>query len=581
MSPKSRGVLYGRMSTTDQEDSIAQQVAWAEPACVKEHVEILARFLDEGKSGHDTKRRTDFQRMLDYCRQQHRAGQPIDVIVCWHANRFSRADSQETSWFLWEFRKAGVEKMLTSTGWLDFTRMEDRIIFGINQDASNHKFSQDLAAASTRGKIEVAKSGRWAGGPIPYGYRARKAESLSRKGKVIYRTERLVPDPETAPIVRWLFETYARGEVSLWDLVIDLNRRGVPPPTAGRKKGAKFWNHRTIQKILRNEVYLGDLLWNRRHEGKFMGVVDLQVTPCPTRKRYRNEAKDVIRREGKHDPLVDRATFDACQRQLLARRTRTTPIRGGGNFLLSGLLKCGHCEKGMGGRNLPVRRQQGGKTVPTGKTVPRYVCASYFTYGKSACNYNCIDEAPLVAAIARKVRERFGKEFLDAFRRLAVEEARSLTAAGGGQADQLRRRIGELEASIRRGAKKLLEEEDERVVAACRLTIQECTDERDRLAADLAKLEREEGERIDPEEIADECVAVVQELEEVLAKGTPAEVRAVLHDIIDHVELWFRHEETARETHSHFARGLIYLREDTPLASCLGTVGTSCSKNMA
>src|SRR5262249_58541323 len=119
------------------------------------------RFVDEGKKGHDPRKRTQFHAMLAYCRDAWQRRQPVDAVVCWHPNRFSRADSIETSWFLHEFRQCGVERMFTSAGWVDFTRMEDRILFGITQDASSHKYSVDLAAASTRGKLDVARNGQF------------------------------------------------------------------------------------------------------------------------------------------------------------------------------------------------------------------------------------------------------------------------------------------------------------------------------------------------------------------------------------------------------------------------------------
>src|SRR5262245_46363083 len=87
-----RGVLYARMSTNEQDKSIGQQVQWAEGACAREGVEVVARFVDEGKKGHDTQRRTQFHAMLAYCRDAWQRRQPIDAVVCWHPNRFSRAD---------------------------------------------------------------------------------------------------------------------------------------------------------------------------------------------------------------------------------------------------------------------------------------------------------------------------------------------------------------------------------------------------------------------------------------------------------------------------------------------------------
>jgi hypothetical protein len=39
--------------------------------------------------------------MLAFCKEQCRKGTPVEAIVCWNPNRFSRSDSHETSWFLW------------------------------------------------------------------------------------------------------------------------------------------------------------------------------------------------------------------------------------------------------------------------------------------------------------------------------------------------------------------------------------------------------------------------------------------------------------------------------------------------
>src|SRR5215217_862587 len=94
-----RGVVYARCSTLQQDSSIEQQLQWAKEACRREGVTVAATFADEGVSGHATSKRTGFHEMLVFCREQARLGLPIDVLVCWHSNRFSRADSIETNWF--------------------------------------------------------------------------------------------------------------------------------------------------------------------------------------------------------------------------------------------------------------------------------------------------------------------------------------------------------------------------------------------------------------------------------------------------------------------------------------------------
>jgi DNA invertase Pin-like site-specific DNA recombinase len=116
---KLRGVFYARKSNDDGTDSVEQQDEWARSAAAKENIELLASCTDQGVRGQDTAKRKDFAAMLRFCQEQYRKELPIDVIVLWHSNRFSRADSVETGWFIQEFRKVGVHRLFSaSRAWL-------------------------------------------------------------------------------------------------------------------------------------------------------------------------------------------------------------------------------------------------------------------------------------------------------------------------------------------------------------------------------------------------------------------------------------------------------------------------------
>src|SRR5262249_10362196 len=68
-----------------------------------------------------------------------------------------------------------------------------------------------------------------------------------------------------------------------------------------------------------------------------------------------NEGDDVLRVPNTHPPLTDPATFEAVQRRMRLNRTRTTPVRGGGWWVLTGLAHCGAC----GGRTPRPRGRRG------------------------------------------------------------------------------------------------------------------------------------------------------------------------------------------------------------------------------
>jgi hypothetical protein len=69
---------------------------------------------------------------------------------------------------------------------------------------------------------------------------------------------RVVPGPadETA-VVRWIFQEFLKGTYE-WAIARELNRNGTPTNT-GRP-----WNGPMIGRMLRNECYIGNLIYNRR-----------------------------------------------------------------------------------------------------------------------------------------------------------------------------------------------------------------------------------------------------------------------------------------------------------------------------
>src|SRR5262249_29470452 len=204
-------------------------------------------------------------------------------------------------------------------------------LFGITQAASNHPYVQQLSMDSLRGRLATAEAGDWCGGRPPFGYRVEVYDYvIGKRGKRKPR-KRLVPDPDTADILRWLFRAYAEPGASLQQLACKLNADGVKPTFR-----AKLWTSTVIRGILTNEAYLGDLVWNEVCGGKFWGVAAGRLPPRDgDRRRVKN--RDTIRRVGRHEPLVDRELFDRVQTLLVERQRSTTPKRGGGNFILTSL----------------------------------------------------------------------------------------------------------------------------------------------------------------------------------------------------------------------------------------------------
>jgi DNA invertase Pin-like site-specific DNA recombinase len=546
-----RAVAYYRKSNEDGGDSVEQQQAWAREACPAAGIELVREFTDQAKQGWNTAARGDFHAMLAFCQQQQRRGAPVEAVVCWHPNRFSRADSIETSWFVHEFRKAGVGRMFTAQGWIDFDRMEDRIIFGITQDASNHRYVLDLSQAASRGKLKAAEDGRWNGGPPPYAYRVLYDEKR--------RPVRLVLGPdEEVETVRWMFHTYATTGATIRGLVAQLNARGVPGPAGGK------WGAGSVKRILNHRAYLGEIVWNQRHCGRFFGVIDCKVAPAPKQRgKSRNPEADWVRRDGRHEAIIDVATWERVQAKLVENRTRTGPNKGN-VFLFSGLLRCGHCGRRMIGRNRVVRHPYGTYGYM------HYLCGGHNVAGDAVCTHKCIDQAKLLPAVLRKLQEGFfNPTTLEALREKVRSQDAEALAGNGREAAALEKHLAALERQVATATRRMSTEEDDALVPQLRADLLELVQERDDLAGRLEAAKRSRPDPARLEALVDAALAFAGRLEEAAALADPEAVREMLRQLVARVELWFGERQCGKAKRYPFARGLIYLRTDHELGDLL------------
>jgi hypothetical protein len=113
------GVFYGRASTRKHEDSISQQLQWADRTTRQERVQVVREFVDEGIPGDEIALPAGLQAMLVYCEGRHRAGMPVGGVVTHDAGRLFRAGSVRTAGILRRLLEAGVSRLLTNEGWLD------------------------------------------------------------------------------------------------------------------------------------------------------------------------------------------------------------------------------------------------------------------------------------------------------------------------------------------------------------------------------------------------------------------------------------------------------------------------------
>jgi hypothetical protein len=386
------------------------------------------------------------------------------------------------------------------------------------------------------------------GGPIPYGYRP-ELERVTVKGKVRWRTARLVLGPDReAETVRHIFLDYARTAIGLRGLAQRLNASGVPAPRGG-KKG---WGDTTVKRILKNPVYLGRLVWARRTEGKFFGVVNAELVPLDGSQKSRpnDEAGWVYAPAQTHEPLVDLPTWERCQEKLARRKKERQPRLG--CYALSGLVRCGHCEANMVTRVVEVK----------GRESRRVFCGTYNRCGSPACEYNAVDADALARAVVGKLQTQlFSPDALEALRQEVSRQVDGAAATGKALA-ALEARLAQLAKGVERAAKRVIDEEDDALVPALRKQLKAAQLEHDELARQVEAARRSRQPAEDVKEVIREAMAMAGRFQEALTAEDSGLLREMLGEAVSYVELFFDHapSDNGKRTHSKFARGLIYLR---------------------
>lgn len=563
-------VAYYRVSTDQQDGSIEQQQAHLVPRCKLEGIDLQAEFVDDAISGDKTAKRKDFQDMLRYCQARASEGRPIAAIVCWDAARFSRATSVETNFYIHQFQQAGVHRVFTLAGrWIDFRREEDRVLFNLVQDMTNHRYLRDLSRSIVRGQINSAKAGYFSGGMPPYGF---DRLLLNDKGEVVRRLRRgerltfkqrgwktkLIPseDAEQIEVVQWLYRTFDTTDTNFFALAKDLNRKGIPGPSSFSKTcpGVAAWGSRAVKKILTNPHYRGDARWGHVAEGRYFRLLDGGIQDAAGRVRSELNPEPVYV-PGAHTGIVDAQEWQRVQVKILARKKegRTPRERG---YLLTGILHCGHC----GGR---MHGDGGSWTAPNGKTYTyrRYICRTHVVFGPEACRHYSMREDRLVPFLVRRIQQDYlAPQRLEELRQELLRQVEAKSQDSPEKAERLRHRIGEMNAEIELATRNVLRARDNLDLLQEALT--NLRQQRARLQKELDVVEREQSIPLEQAaEMVQKAIERLHLLDQRLRDADQTQLREVLRQMVSRIDLYFE-ETTERKKREwyRFARGLVKLR---------------------
>ena len=525
-------VLYLRMSDDRQERSITDQRAELLTYATKHGYRILREYSDSGVSGDNTKRRAGFLRM----RKDAQNGE-FQVILSWDQDRFGRFDPIEGGYWILPFRNAGVRLETMAQGRIDWNDFAGRLLYLVQQEAK-HAYLRDLSRNVLRGQVAKAREGRGADGSAPYGYR------LDEDRRVIV--------PKEAAVVRRIFDEYLSAG-AIRGVAASLNADGIPSPRG------KQWRASTIRSLLVNKKYTGDFIWGKYAAGYYYGVNDGEI--IPRQKTDKRQFTSPIEHRDHFEAIIDRKLFGAVQKRLKRQQRDTSPLRQKGQrFLLTGLLKCGHCGYAMIGYHWNRKK--------TGERVKMYTCSSHHFQGKKVCTRNTIPEASLLDCVVRIVQQRYlSSGNLDQLRDAIRQQQTQDSQPEPLDTDGIRKRVAELDRLIDNGAERIFSAPSS-LTSTLYKKLEQLRAERDRFRAQLedAKRQHNGADQQGTEEV-EKAISALQDLSGAFEGADPANTRELLASLVSRVDLFFDRHKCRKYTRTSFREGLIHIRPDPAFTS--------------
>ena len=279
---------------------------------------VVGAIYEEVVSGDTIAARPQMQRLLS----EVESG-AWDAVLVMEIERLARGDSIDQGVVARAFRYSET-KIITPVKVYDPTNEfdEEFLEFGLFMSRREYKTIRRRLNAGVQAS---RREGKFTGSVAPYGYLREKL-----KGEKGYT---LVPDPETAPIVKDIYTWFLRDKMHPYTIMKRLNEMQIPS-VAGPS-----WYRRTIVNILSNPHYAGYTTASRRPVK--MVVVDGEL------KKTRPRSKDVTLYEGRHEPLIPREDWETVQKRLSENQAPPVPRGKGQTNAFCGLIYCSHCGSRM------------------------------------------------------------------------------------------------------------------------------------------------------------------------------------------------------------------------------------------
>ena len=361
-----RVAAYCRVST-DEEDQLnsleTQMQYYTSKIAENPNWTMVGIYADEGISGTRADKRDKFMKLMRDCQKGK-----VDYILTKSTTRFARNTVDSLTWIR-KLRAIGIGVFFEEQN-LDSSKVENETLIGFFSVMAQSE-SESISGNVKWGIHKRMRNGTYAVRFDMLGYR----KGDDGQPYIVH---------EEAEIVRALFNRFLDG-ATMGQLKDFLESQNILT-----RQGKAEWSASVIRKMLSNEKYVGDVLYQKTY------CVD-----CISKKVKVNRG-EVTRYliSNNHAPIIDRDTFNLVQAELSRRNSKNKKMdsaiteqgKYSGKFALSELLICGSCGS-------YYRRRA---KVANGKTTQYWRCINRLEHGKKYCKDSAgIEEQMLQETICR------------------------------------------------------------------------------------------------------------------------------------------------------------------------------------
>ena len=422
--------LYCRLSQEDMQagesESIQNQKLILQKYADEHHFFNTRFFVDDGFSGVSFERE-GLQEML----REVEAGN-VATVITKDLSRLGRNYLKTGELIEIVFPEYEVRYIAINDG-VDTAREDNE--FTPLRNWFNEFYARDTSKKIRAVKQAKAQKGERVNGEVPYGYIADPNDR-----------NHLIPDPETAHVVKQIFAMYVQGDrvcdIQRWLKEHEIltvgelryRRTGSTRHPRPQQNAWYNWPDKTLYDILARKEYLGHTLTGKSYKVSYKSKKTKRI---PEEKQYFFP--------NTHEPLIDEETFELAQKRL-ANRHRCTRVDEVDIF--SGLLFCGDC-----GYKMYLIRGAG-----TPERKHAYTCGNYRNRARNdfVCTTHYIRKSvisELVLADLKRVLsyvQSSEQEFIQTANEYNAQAMKKALAQQRKELEKAEKRMGELNVLFRK-----------------------------------------------------------------------------------------------------------------------------------